>query len=129
MLFLVSLQDQAPAAFDGSFNYVIEADNISLVPQECYKLGYYVHPDNVLPTNKKASKGYITPPQRPVLFLVSAYSSRYHLVTTRGVYATSDSEAIETLKSFLEALNATAVHFDAFIEMPLTPEFFKKTED
>lgn len=123
-MFLVSLQDQAEPAFDGTFNYVIEAENISLVPQECYKLGYYVHPDNVLPTNKKAAKGYTAPPQKPVLFLVSAYSERYHLVTTRGVYATSVVEAIDTLKSFLNAVDAKASHFDAFIEMPLSPTMF-----
>lgn len=125
MLFLVSLNDQAPAAFDGTFNYVIDCENIALVPQELYKLGYYIHPDNVIPTNKKASKGYVTPPQKPVMYVVSAYSSRHSLVTVRVCYALSRDEAVNTVKSFLSAVKAEAEYFDAFIEMPLTPTMFE----
>lgn len=124
MIFLVSLQDQAEPAFDGTFNYYIDCDNISLVPQELYKLGYYVHPENILPSNKKAVKGYSKPPQKPVLHIVSAYNEKHHLITTRAVYALRESEACATVARFLESMSHKGTYFHAFIEMPLSPDMF-----
>lgn len=104
----------------GKDNYIVEAEDFALVPQECYKLGHYVHPDNVIEAKKSHVDKYPPLPQQDVLFVCTAYSHRYVPYTTRAVYAQSSSEAESLVRRFLELHNVTDVlGFSTFIEMPL----------
>lgn len=113
----------------GKENYIVEAEEFSLVPQECYKLGHYVHPDNVIEAKKSHIEKYSPLPQMDVLFICNAYSSRHALLTTRAVYAKSSTEAEELVKRFLALHSVTDIMgYHTFIEMPLNRLNFQ-TED
>lgn len=104
----------------GKDNYIVEAEEFSLVPQECYKLGHYVHPDNVIEAKKSHVEKYPPLPQQDVLFVCTAYSPRYVPLTVRAVYAKSSSEAEDLVRKFLALHNVTDIlGFSTFIEMPL----------